>query len=72
MAKVFECIKCFRVGGYLEPDFIIGVSKSHDIVGHHHNLSKCPCKDDIFYQTSQQVQPLCAECVVHEGCVFLG
>ena len=50
----------------LEPALGIGVDRGHDVVGHQYNLFNLPQKDDVVSQYAQNVQPPCAENVVHD------
>ena len=56
----------YNSGGPIESAFCIGVSKSHKFVRHKQNFFNFPWPDDIMYHTSHQVQPPCAEHVVHK------
>ena len=59
------------LGGALDPEFCVGVSKGCEVVGHHQQLTNCPWLDEIMSQTIQQVQPPHADKVVHEDEVLL-
>ena len=59
-----ECI--YDLGGPLEPEFGVGVSKGHDFVGDFQHLLNGPCTDGLMFQTSTQVQPPRDDHVVFE------
>ena len=50
----------------LEPEFVIGVSKVHDVVGHQQNLFHFPQADDTMSQSVHKVQPPCDKHVARE------
>ena len=60
-----------NVGGPLDTEFDIGVSKGHEVVGHNYNLFNRPWLDDIMYQSNWQVKPPRADHVVHEDEVLI-
>ena len=51
---------------FLETSFGIGVAKGGDILCRHQHLFSCPQADEIIPQSSQKVQPSCADNVVQE------
>ena len=57
--------------GVIEPEFCIGVSNVHDVVGHNQHLFNFTQMDDIISQSVQKFQPLCTENVVLEDRVLL-
>ena len=60
-----------NIRGLIELEFGIGATKGQDVVIHHQHLFKFSRADDIMPQSSQKVQPPCAENVVSADEVLL-
>ena len=63
---------CGNVRRVLEPEFIVGVAKAHDIIGHRQHFFNFCRADDIMSQFIQKVQPLRTDRLVREDEVFIG